>query len=436
MFVSYAQNFEDIMLWRAFKNIEKGFYIDIGAQDPVIDSVSLAFYEQGWRGVHVEPVFYYAEKLRNARPDETVIQAAVGSGGGEQSFFEIDDTGLSTGNVQMAERHAKEGFAVRETVVPCISLGDILDRYQDRDIHWLKIDVEGMEAEVVRGWQSSAVRPWIVVVESTLPNTQIETFADWEPSVLSLGYDFVYFDGLSRFYISQNHQELKSYFNSPPNVFDGVALSGTGGGSFCSLLNNKRDQVERELLARQEELDVLNGHAHHLRKELQAVYASRSWRITAPLRFINRLACWVVNGARAWLTLKPDSRPRRIARAVVSDSRSLRWFNLQRKRLQQEGLRSRVKALLKKIIWRGAKAIEARPGLKQRIVSWAHRLGIYPVLRRLYFRIARQMVSPLTEESACHSPVGTVLGEGVTPWARILMSRLEAARSGVKRGTR
>ncbi len=76
-FVSYAQNFEDVILWRALKHVGRGFYIDIGAQDPVIDSVSLAFYEQGWRGVHVEPVAEYAEKLRKARPDEEVIQAAV-----------------------------------------------------------------------------------------------------------------------------------------------------------------------------------------------------------------------------------------------------------------------------------------------------------------------------------------------------------------------
>lgn len=52
MFISYAQNFEDVMLWRALKHVKNGLYIDIGAHDPVICSVSLAFYERGWRGVH------------------------------------------------------------------------------------------------------------------------------------------------------------------------------------------------------------------------------------------------------------------------------------------------------------------------------------------------------------------------------------------------
>ena len=57
-FKSYAQNFEDVILYRALGSIRNGFYIDVGAQHPEIDSVSKAFYDLGWRGVHVEPVPY------------------------------------------------------------------------------------------------------------------------------------------------------------------------------------------------------------------------------------------------------------------------------------------------------------------------------------------------------------------------------------------
>ena len=49
-FISHAQNFEDVRLWRAFSDIREGRYLDIGTQDPVRDSVSHAFYERGWRG--------------------------------------------------------------------------------------------------------------------------------------------------------------------------------------------------------------------------------------------------------------------------------------------------------------------------------------------------------------------------------------------------
>ena len=73
---SYAQNFEDVVLWRALREVENGAYLDIGAHDPVVDSVSKAFYDAGWRGVHVEPEPEAAEKLREARPDETVLEVA------------------------------------------------------------------------------------------------------------------------------------------------------------------------------------------------------------------------------------------------------------------------------------------------------------------------------------------------------------------------
>ena len=55
-FVSYAQNFEDVMLWRALREVTHGFYIDVGAADPDSDSVTRAFYDRGWSGINVEPV--------------------------------------------------------------------------------------------------------------------------------------------------------------------------------------------------------------------------------------------------------------------------------------------------------------------------------------------------------------------------------------------
>lgn len=64
--ISYAQNFEDVRLWRAFSDVTAGRYLDIGTQDPVQDSVSLAFYERGWRGVHVEPT-PSESRFRNSR---------------------------------------------------------------------------------------------------------------------------------------------------------------------------------------------------------------------------------------------------------------------------------------------------------------------------------------------------------------------------------
>jgi hypothetical protein len=53
--ISYAHNFEDVLLDRCFRNVSNGFYIDVGAWDPVVDSVTHHFYEKGWHGINGEP---------------------------------------------------------------------------------------------------------------------------------------------------------------------------------------------------------------------------------------------------------------------------------------------------------------------------------------------------------------------------------------------
>ncbi|WP_163460403.1 FkbM family methyltransferase, partial [Escherichia coli] len=64
--------------------------------------------------------------------------------------------------------------------VPMMPLSGLFASIGAREIHWLKIDVEGMEKSVIESWSPSARRPWIVVVESTLPNSQIPSHAAWE----------------------------------------------------------------------------------------------------------------------------------------------------------------------------------------------------------------------------------------------------------------
>jgi FkbM family methyltransferase len=245
--VSYAQNFEDVLLWRALGHLESGFYIDVGAQDPVIDSVSKAFYEKGWRGIHIEASPVYASRIRQDRPDELVLQVALSDEQGVLTFYEIPETGLSTGEKAIAAHHASKGYVVRETVVPSLTLADVFAKVGDRQIHWLKIDVEGMEPKVLTGWGDSPARPWVVVVESTFPNSQVPTHGSWEYMLIARGYVQVYFDGLSRFYVCEGLEEVRAHFLSPPNIFDdfSFAISSPYGGPLSARLT----LVERKLAA-------------------------------------------------------------------------------------------------------------------------------------------------------------------------------------------
>jgi len=285
---SYAQNFEDVMLWRALAHVPAGFYVDIGAQDPVVDSVSKAFYDAGWRGVHVEPTMHYADLLREARPDEQVVVAAVSEAAGLMTFYEIPGTGLSTANADHAQRHRDDGFEVVERYAPSLSLDDLLSRYRDREIHWLKIDVEGFEEKVLRGWTLDTPRPWVVLVESTEPMTQNDASAAWEPVLLERGYRFAWFDGLNRFYVSSEHEELLPAFAAPPNVFDRFTLSGSASSSFTQALSSRVTDMQRQRDdERERRLAQADARADALQQELarrNAAFESMAQQVIADLK--------------------------------------------------------------------------------------------------------------------------------------------------------
>lgn len=226
-FISHAQNFEDVRLWRAFSDIREGRYLDIGTQDPVRDSVSHAFYERGWRGVHVEPTPAYAAAMRLARPDETIIEAAVSQAPGPIQFFEIPETGISTGVAEIAQRHRKAGWEHRVITVPTVTLAGLFDLMGPGAIHWLKIDVEGMEADVLGSWGDHLARPMALVIEATAPNSQTQTHRAWYDLVLSRGYRDVLFDGLSRYFIHESQAERSEALALSPNVFDGFHVESS-----------------------------------------------------------------------------------------------------------------------------------------------------------------------------------------------------------------
>jgi FkbM family methyltransferase len=219
-FVSYAQNHEDVMLYRALREVKHGFYIDVGAQDPLIDSVTKAFYDRGWRGINIEPNEEYFRKLQNERPHDINLATAAGRGTGLVSFYEVAHTGLSTTNAGYAERHSESGYQVERHEVPCLTLDKVCADWRVTTVHFLKIDVEGSEREVLEGFSFEEVRPWLVVVEATEPNAVQEVFAEWEGLLLEHRYRFVYFDGLNRFYAADEHTDLARHFLRPPNWFD------------------------------------------------------------------------------------------------------------------------------------------------------------------------------------------------------------------------
>ena len=80
--VSYAPNGEDIVLWRALGHLTPGYFVDVGACDPVVTSITKLFSLRGWTGINIEPLPHLIDMLERDRPDDINLRAgAVGHRG-------------------------------------------------------------------------------------------------------------------------------------------------------------------------------------------------------------------------------------------------------------------------------------------------------------------------------------------------------------------
>jgi FkbM family methyltransferase len=301
MIISYAQNFEDVMLLRALKHIESGFYIDVGANDPTIDSVTKTFYDRGWFGVNIEPLDTHFTDLERERPRDINIQSAVGAYIGEIDLWECNVRGWATANKGVIEEHTSIGHIGHYSKVKISTLTAICELYAPKDIHFLKIDVEGSERSVLEGMNFQLFRPWIVLVESIKPNSRVNVYDQWEDLLLASNYLFVYADGINRYYVAIEHENLIPSFEYPPNFLDSFQTASQIEAQERAY-KAESHLANAYLIANQSEARAAYAYSIANQAEARAAYAeqrliqlemrldvllnSTSWKVTAPIRFV------------------------------------------------------------------------------------------------------------------------------------------------------
>ena len=220
---SFAQNAEDVLLWRCFRDKTQGLYVDVGASSPMIDNLTQLFYERGWSGVNLEPLPERAAELARLRPRDRTLCAAAGAAIGSAKFSRQRGMGGLSGLHDHLDpdvgRYMADAWEIETRVIP---LSQVLDELKITDIDFLKIDVEGSEADVLTGMDLSRWRPAVIVVEATRPMTTLPSQEAWEPGLLTQAYRFVWFDGLNRFYLAEERLDWAQHFVTPPNVHDGL----------------------------------------------------------------------------------------------------------------------------------------------------------------------------------------------------------------------
>ena len=225
MQLSYAQNLEDYHLNLVFAGQEAGTYVDVGGGHPVADNVSFWFYLKGWRGLVVEPQQALADIYAHVRPRDRVVSCLAGRADGEAEFHVVDRLhGFSTTVREHAAAAAGEfGAGFKTTRLPVRMLTALIAEAGLDTVDFLKIDVEGAEADVLAGLDFARYRPRVVVVEAVPPGSMAQAWSAWEPDLLAHGYRFAFFDRLNRFYVADEAAELATRFPAEPAPWDRVA---------------------------------------------------------------------------------------------------------------------------------------------------------------------------------------------------------------------
>lgn len=260
LIISYAQNREDVLIDAFFKDVSNGFYVDVGANHPVDDSVTKYFYDRGWSGINIEPNPRLFKLLEHERPRDINIKAGVSDSGGKLIFREYEGwhSGLSTFSKDM-QKENKGIKEYRDVEVNVVTLKDLFTDKKIKKINFLKVDVEGYEYNVLAGNDWKRYRPELICIEAN------HTFKNWRGILQNAGYKKVFFDGLNEYYLAKESLHREKEFSYVKSII-GTPIIDSRVGVALESLEKRFDKQQKELGTYKSEVLRLNRELAELKK--------------------------------------------------------------------------------------------------------------------------------------------------------------------------
>lgn len=173
---SYAQFGEDLLL-KSFlgkefsDNSYKGFWVDIGAHDPVRYSNTKIFSERGWRGINVDALPEAIVKFKKMRRRDINVNVGIGPSRGELDYYMFSDHAVNTFSVDFAKKIQNDPLTPFKFIgikkVKVITLKELLDQYlsEDKIIDFFTIDTEGLDLTILQSNDWLKYRPKYILIE-------------------------------------------------------------------------------------------------------------------------------------------------------------------------------------------------------------------------------------------------------------------------------
>jgi FkbM family methyltransferase len=154
---------QETRLVAAFFGNIKGYYVEVGANDPRERSQTWHLEQQGWTGVLIEPQPDLAAMLRAERKAMVfAVACSSPANAGRELPLHV------AGPLSSLDRRSMAPGATPEKVirVPVRTLDSILEEAgSPAAFDFLSIDVEGHEIEVLQGFDFARWRPRLIMIE-------------------------------------------------------------------------------------------------------------------------------------------------------------------------------------------------------------------------------------------------------------------------------
>ena len=268
--LSYAQNREDLIIHEFFKNLNDGFYVDVGANSPIHDSVTKIFYDKGWSGINIEPIHSHYKSLLHARPRDTNLNIGISSDERTLKLREYEGDGLSTFSREMMKQYEAHKTRFTESYtdynVKTRSLSSIFEELKPPQINFMKIDVEGFEYEVIVSNDWLKFRPMLLCIEAN----HVEN--DWKAFLRKNNYTQVFSDGINEYYVDKKNPNISKDFSYVSAILDRMPIVDHRNlllfNEATDIINDRYNQYKK-LQKYSEELEdkiaVLEERQHNLR---------------------------------------------------------------------------------------------------------------------------------------------------------------------------
>jgi FkbM family methyltransferase len=176
-----------------FQNKVNGFYVDVGANEPVFNSQTWHLEQLGWDGILIEPLPSYCADLAAQRKGKVVQVACSSPANHGQTLKLLVAGGHSTLNA------APIALGTHSQVyanVLCKTLDSTLEDCQvPLNFDFISVDIEGHEMEMFEGFTLRKWQPKLVLLEDHVTSHDKHNF------MLGCGYELILRTGLNSWYV-------------------------------------------------------------------------------------------------------------------------------------------------------------------------------------------------------------------------------------------